>query len=71
MPQSPYKTSLVVGAGLSIIAALLHVACIFGGPSWYRFFGVGDRRANRAFRLTGDRLALRASNLLPSRAMQY
>ena len=45
MPQSPYKTSLVVGAGLSIIAALLHVACIFGGPSWSRFFGVGDRRS--------------------------
>ena len=39
----PYKTSLVVGAGLSIVAALLHVACIFGGPSWYRFFGAGDR----------------------------
>jgi hypothetical protein len=43
VPQSPYKTSLVVGAGLSIIAALLHMARIFGGPSWYRFFGAGDR----------------------------
>jgi hypothetical protein len=49
VPQSPYKTSLVVGAGLSIIAALLHVACIFGGPSWYRFFGVGDRRLTGRF----------------------
>jgi hypothetical protein len=43
--QCPYKTSLVVGAGLSFIAALLHVARIFGGPSWYRFFGAGDRRS--------------------------
>jgi hypothetical protein len=33
VPQSPYNTSLVVGAGLSIIAALLHVACVFGGRS--------------------------------------
>ena len=71
MPQSPYRTSLVVGAGLSIIAALLHVACIFGAPSWYRFFGGRRQKANRAFRLTGDRPALWASNLLPSRARQY
>ena len=45
MPQSPYNTSLVVGAGLSIIAALLHVACVFAGPSRYRFFAAGERKA--------------------------
>jgi hypothetical protein len=45
VPQSPYNSSLVVGAGLSIIAALLHVACVFGGPSRYRFFAAGERKA--------------------------
>jgi hypothetical protein len=49
VPQS-YNTALVVGAGLSFIAALLHVACIFGGPSWYRFFGAGERMAQAAAR---------------------
>jgi hypothetical protein len=34
---------LVVAAALSAIAALLHVAIIFFGPSWYRFFGAGER----------------------------
>ena len=28
-----------------LIAALLHVACIVGGPAWYRFFGAGERMA--------------------------
>jgi hypothetical protein len=36
---------LVVAACLSAIAALLHVAVVFGGPSWYRFFGAGERFA--------------------------
>lgn len=34
---------LVAGAIFSAIAALLHVGCIAFGPSWYRFFGAGDR----------------------------
>lgn len=34
---------LVAGAMLSAIAALLHLGCIFFGPSWYRFFGAGER----------------------------
>lgn len=34
---------LVAGAILSAIAALLHIGCILFGPSWYRFFGAGDR----------------------------
>lgn len=37
---NPY---LLTGAGLSAIAALLHVGCIIFGPSWYRFFGAGER----------------------------
>jgi hypothetical protein len=39
---NPY---LLAGAALSAIAALLHLCCIFFGPSWYRFFGAGERMA--------------------------
>jgi hypothetical protein len=33
---------------MSAVAALLHVACIFFGASWYRFFGAGERMAQLA-----------------------
>lgn len=36
---------LVIGGWLSILAALLHVGCIFGGGDWYRFFGAGEELA--------------------------
>jgi hypothetical protein len=36
---------LLTGAALNALAALLHLACIFFGPSWYRFFGAGERMA--------------------------
>ena len=36
---------LVAGGWLSIIASLLHIACIFGGGDWYRFFGAGEEMA--------------------------
>ncbi|TBR11526.1 MAG: hypothetical protein EPO46_06240 [Lysobacter sp.] len=36
---------LTFGAALSATAAALHVAIIFGGPDWYRFFGAGERFA--------------------------
>jgi hypothetical protein len=36
---------LIAGGWLSVIASLLHVACIFGGPDWYRFFGAGEAMA--------------------------
>jgi hypothetical protein len=36
---------LVIGGWLSLIAALLHVACIVGGGDWYRFFGAGEELA--------------------------
>jgi len=39
---------LVAGAGLSTLAALLHVAIIFVGPSWYRLFGAGEQMARLA-----------------------
>jgi hypothetical protein len=36
---------LEAGGILSLIAAALHVACIFGGGDWYRFFGAGEEMA--------------------------
>lgn len=39
---------LLVGAALSAIAAVLHLAIIIGGPAWYRFFGAGEGLARAA-----------------------
>lgn len=40
------KNGWLVAAGfLSAVASLLHVACIIGGPDWYRFFGAGEEMA--------------------------
>ncbi len=36
---------LVLGGTLSFGAALLHVAIIFGGSNWYRFFAAGESMA--------------------------
>ena len=41
---------LVIGGGLSAVAALLHIGCIIGGPAWYRFFGAGEQMARAAER---------------------
>ncbi|WP_109355873.1 hypothetical protein [Sphingorhabdus sp. EL138] len=41
---------LVVGGILSLIASLLHVGVIIGGPDWYRFFGAGEDMAQLAER---------------------
>jgi hypothetical protein len=48
--RESFNSALVAGAVLSFIAALLHVACIVGGPAWYRFFGAGERMARAAER---------------------
>jgi hypothetical protein len=42
------KTWLIAGGMLSAAAALLHLAIILGGPSFYRFFGAGERMAHAA-----------------------
>ena len=42
-------TLVLAGAG-SLAASLLHLACIAGGPDWYRFFGAGERMARMAER---------------------
>lgn len=46
----PGSSWLLAGGGLSIVAALAHLACIFGGPEWYRFFGAGEAMARAAGR---------------------
>lgn len=43
-----YNLALVIGAGLSLLAALMHVGVILGGPAWYRLFGAGDRMVHAA-----------------------
>lgn len=45
MTGSPRNDWLLVGGGLSMAAALLHLACIAGGPDWYRALGAGERMA--------------------------
>jgi hypothetical protein len=47
---NPGSTWLIIGGWLSVLAALLHIACIFGGPDWYRFFGAGEGMARAAAR---------------------
>lgn len=46
-PGTPW---LLTGGALSVVAALLHLACIVGGPDWYRFFGAGEGMARAAAR---------------------
>lgn len=36
---------LIAGGALSALASALHVAVIFGGGDWYRFFGAGEAMA--------------------------
>jgi hypothetical protein len=39
---------LIAAASLNALAALLHLACIAFGATWYRFFGAGERMAQMA-----------------------
>jgi len=41
---------LILAGSLSLLAALLHLAVIVGGPDWYRFFGAGEEMARMAER---------------------
>jgi putative oxidoreductase len=41
---------LRLGALLTGAASLMHIAIIFGGPGWYRFFGAGERMARLSAR---------------------
>ena len=42
------NNQLIIAGSLSILAALLHISCIFGGPDWYLFLGAGQRMAQLA-----------------------
>ncbi|MGD8564687.1 MAG: hypothetical protein PVG03_19250 [Desulfarculaceae bacterium] len=39
---------LIFGGVMSTLAALLHIAIIFGGADWYRYFGAGEEMARMA-----------------------
>lgn len=39
---------LLIGGFLSLLASLLHIGVILGGPDWYRFFGAGEEMAKMA-----------------------
>lgn len=39
---------LIFGAGLSALAALLHVGAVVFGAPWYRFLGAGEQMARMA-----------------------
>ena len=41
---------LTLGGGLSLAAAIAHLAAIAGGPAWYRTMGAGERIARAAER---------------------
>ncbi len=47
IPGVPNKL-LMLGAVLSALAALIHVACIHFGAQWYRFLGAGEEMATLA-----------------------
>ncbi len=40
----------MLGGSLSLAAGLSHLACVAGGPKWYRFFGAGEQIARAAER---------------------
>jgi hypothetical protein len=42
---TPANPALMVAGVGSVAAALAHLACIIGGPDWYRFFGAGEGMA--------------------------
>lgn len=41
---------LIIAAALSVLGSALHIACIIGGPDWYRAFGAGEPMARMAER---------------------
>ncbi|HRH19876.1 MAG TPA: hypothetical protein PLE81_04470 [Brevundimonas sp.] len=47
MSRQPF---LILAGSLSLLAAVLHLAVIVGGPDWYRFFGAGEGMARMAER---------------------
>jgi hypothetical protein len=53
---------LIAAGWMSVAGSLIHLACIIGGPDWYRFLGAGDRIARAASpKQTGPRAVRRSS----------
>lgn len=50
VPRNAGSAWLGAGALLSLLAALLHIGVIIGGPDWYRFFGAPEEYAVAAAR---------------------
>lgn len=50
MTEARINYCLILAGCGSIIAAILHLAIIIGGPDWYRFFGAGEGIARMAER---------------------
>lgn len=48
--NTPLNALLVTGAALSIVAALLHFACVFIGAPAFRMLGAGEKLARMAER---------------------
>jgi hypothetical protein len=48
--RTPGSKWLVAGGVLSVLAAILHLAVIAGGPAWCRFVGAGEGMAQAAER---------------------
>lgn len=46
----PHTPALLVAGGLSLAAAVAHLACIAGGPRWYLAMGAGEQMARAAGR---------------------
>ena len=44
----PSNSVLILAAGLSGVAAFLHLACIYFGGPWYRIMGAGEQMARLA-----------------------
>jgi hypothetical protein len=47
---NPGSALLRISGWISVAAAVTHLACIVGGPAWYRFFGAGEEMASAAAR---------------------
>jgi hypothetical protein len=50
MTMTASNPALIAAGVLSLVASGLHLAIIFGGAGWYRFFGAGERFARAAER---------------------
>ena len=46
--MSTAKLAILIAGVLSLLVAILHIAIVFAGAEWYRFFGAGEQMAKMA-----------------------